>query len=65
MNDLMDLYEYTLSLIESDSEVESEFSEWKGYGYCCYCNQECNPASQSCGVCLRNGYAMEVYFDNY
>ena len=25
------------------------FKNWKGEGYCSYCNDECNPASQTCG----------------
>ena len=24
------------------------------YGYCCFCNNPCNPCSQSCGSCIRN-----------
>lgn len=23
-------------------------------GECCFCKEECNPASQSCGLCMRN-----------
>ena len=23
------------------------------YGVCCFCNGECNPCSQSCGICAR------------
>jgi len=22
-------------------------------GYCCFCNEPCNPCSQSCGMCAR------------
>ena len=26
-----------------------------GIGICCYCEHECNPLSQACGPCMRNG----------
>ena len=39
---------------ESDSSDNSDpFANWKGAGYCCFCNSECNPCSQSCGACPR------------
>lgn len=25
------------------------------YGVCCFCQGECNPCSQACGICIRNG----------
>jgi hypothetical protein len=40
-----------------DNDIDP-FVDWKGGGYCCFCNEECNPASQSCGACPRNGYAF-------
>jgi len=27
------------------------------YGKCCFCNDECNPMSQSCGRCIRSYYS--------
>ena len=32
---------------EDDDEPEPEF------GKCCFCDEECNPASQACGRCAR------------
>uniref|UniRef100_A0A6C0LSU0 Uncharacterized protein n=1 Tax=viral metagenome TaxID=1070528 RepID=A0A6C0LSU0_9ZZZZ len=34
-------------MINSISELE--------YGECCFCKEECNPHSQACGRCMRNG----------
>lgn len=39
-------------LDQSDVDHFNNFS----VGKCCFCGTECNPASQSCGQCLRNGY---------
>ena len=60
------LFEYVLSQLpdkpnETDepdetSEIE-EFSETECIvlpGICSWCNQECNPSSQVCGLCVRN-----------
>ena len=63
MSDNQDLFEYCLDMIDSDQESQHPFDSWKGEGYCCFCNDECNPASQSCGPCMRNGNAMDVYFN--
>lgn len=62
-----DLFEWCLSHINSagdneqrvrvrviDTSIESDTTEWKGQGYCCFCNDACNPAQQACGPCLRN-----------
>ena len=27
-------------------------------GTCCFCGEECNPSSQSCGICIRNVYSV-------
>lgn len=55
MSETQSLYDYTIDLISYDNSESSEEFEWKGQGFCCFCNDECNPASQSCGPCLRNG----------
>lgn len=42
------------------STASEPFANWKGIGYCCFCNDECNPASQSCGRCAREvSYPMK------
>ena len=28
------------------------------YGRCCFCHEQCNPCSQCCGRCARNGYDL-------
>ena len=28
-------------------------SHMRKYTYCCFCGEECNPMSQSCGKCAR------------
>lgn len=30
------------------------------YGTCCFCNEYCNPLSQSCGRCSRNITGFEL-----
>jgi len=56
------LFDWVLS--ELDAEPQHPFQMWKGEGYCCFCNDECNPVSQNCGLCIRNGEAMKVYFNS-
>jgi len=41
-------------------EEDEEFSE---EGVCCYCGARCNPCSQACGPCIRNGPMMRFYFE--
>lgn len=36
-----------LSKIESNNSISE-------YGICCFCNEACNPSSQSCGRCSRS-----------
>ena len=31
-------------------------------GQCCFCGEECNPASQACGQCVRNGPMHKAFF---
>jgi hypothetical protein len=55
-------------LEEEEEEYEVEI------GYCCFCHSECNPASQSCGVCPRRMFwdgtfarmyaAANIHIDN-
>jgi hypothetical protein len=49
MSDLPENFEYTLH------EPDSEHYQEPEYGQCCWCGFECNPASQACGRCMRNG----------
>lgn len=65
------LFDYCLNNIGNDDDSVSNkgsdqhpFEKWKGEGYCCFCNEECNWQSQSCGSCMRNGYAMSVYLNS-
>lgn len=66
-NSTQELFDYCLDNIDyeenSQEHQEHPFDRWKGVGYCCFCNDECNPSSQSCGGCIRNGDAMRVYFN--
>ena len=39
--------------LETDDVVVENPSE---YGTCCFCGDLCNPCSQACGRCVRNGY---------
>lgn len=36
-----------------------------GEGKCCFCGNECNPHSQSCGICMRNFYWYGVWIKNH
>jgi len=47
-------------VVENESLSESE-DEWK-VGKCCFCLNECNPCSQSCGKCARilSWYGIEM-----
>lgn len=41
-------------IIEAGSETdEEEPQEDMGIGKCCFCGDDCNPMSQSCGSCAR------------
>jgi hypothetical protein len=44
-----DFFYESKQIINAISEEEDIFANWKGEGYCSYCNSECNPASQTCG----------------
>lgn len=42
--------------LEDDWEIE--------VGTCCFCGGDCNPCSQACGPCIRNGAMMMSYFES-
>lgn len=56
---------------EKEEQEEEEEDDREGYtayygqppGKCCFCSDLCNPASQACGPCVRNGPMMENYFE--
>lgn len=50
-NSSNDLFEYTLSVLP---ESNTEKIIGVDIGVCCFCKDECNPASQTCGPCARN-----------
>jgi hypothetical protein len=38
---------------EEQVSYEKDMYDGMGVGNCCFCNDECNPMSQSCGSCMR------------
>jgi hypothetical protein len=44
------LFDYILDVLPKDNNNTVKWT----IGRCCMCGNECNPASQSCGICARN-----------
>ncbi|XWV26071.1 hypothetical protein QJ857_gp1009 [Tupanvirus soda lake] len=55
MNDLTIDNDITLDDVILDTN-QIQIPDQTEYGTCCFCGEGCNPASQACGRCIRNGH---------
>ncbi|XWV24823.1 putative ORFan [Tupanvirus deep ocean] len=47
--------EITIDDVVLDDNQSQTFNQPE-YGSCCFCGEGCNPSSQACGRCVRNGH---------